>query len=83
MGEAIESFQIEYFDDAVNRYKVPKSQWKRWSKFQRRVFNGVHSQMLHQQHLFTHPKTDEIPRDEWKTIAWNAAWTAAGMAALP
>jgi hypothetical protein len=33
------------------------------------------------QHVFNaHPATYELPKDIWRTIAWNVAWEAADAA---
>ena len=76
----VESVTVTYFDDCANRYKVPKKQWGRWSKFQRSMFNRVHSAMIHNSALFRHPEAEPIPASHWKTTAWNAAWEAASAA---
>lgn len=60
-----------------NRYKVQKRMWRKWSQAARKVFNDTHFQMINSQWIFTHPQADKISREHWKTIAWNAAWTAA------
>jgi hypothetical protein len=60
----------------MNKYVVPKRQWKRWSPLAQSVFNTVFSTMLDQQ-LFQHPMAATLHRDHWDTTAWNAAWVAA------
>jgi hypothetical protein len=60
-----------------NLYKVPKSQWKKWSPQARRVFNTVYDSMVLNQWLFKHPKAPDLDNLHWKTTAWNAAWIAA------
>lgn len=79
---AVEKIEISYFDDTANRYRVPKSQWRKWSKEQRRVFNYIHSAMIRSPQFFQHPEAASIPRDHWKTTAWNAAWEAAHATAI-
>lgn len=59
-----------------NRYKVPLEQWKKWSRSAQTVFNAVYFQMK-KQRIFTHPKASKIPRNQWDTTRWNAAWIAA------
>ena len=71
------TYNVTYFDDTKNRYRVPKKQWSRWNEDQRRVFNHVHSAMTGNQDLFMHPKAEPVPVDHWKTTSWNAAWEAA------
>lgn len=77
MMNTAEKIEITYFDDTANRYKVPQKQWRKWSKAQRSVFNRVHSAMIQNPQFFQHPEAEKIPRDHWKTTAWNAAWEAA------
>lgn len=61
-----------------NKFKVPAKQWKKWdSIWQKTTFNVVYETMLRNQEMFLHPKTDKIPPLQWKTVCWNAAWTAA------
>lgn len=61
-----------------NRHKVPANQWKRWSNTARRVFNRLYDEMRPSyQRIFTHPKMLLLPREQWQTIRWNAAWMAA------
>jgi hypothetical protein len=59
-----------------NIYKVPKSAWKKWSDPAKETFNDVYEMLIHNQHLFIHPKTPLITQDFWKTTAWNVAWVA-------
>ena len=61
----------------INIAKVPKIQWKRWSKKARSVFNGVYSTMMGSQDLFKHPEDTSTKKEIWRTTAWNAAWVAA------
>lgn len=60
-----------------NIYKVPKSQWKKWTPHARRVFNYLYDLMLSNQDLFRHPNAPIRDAKLWKTTAWNAAWEAA------
>lgn len=63
--------------DAINRHRVPKKQWQKWSVAARKVFNEVYSAMAKNAKLFMHPKQERVPARMWTTTAWNAAWTAA------
>lgn len=63
--------------DSRNIHKVPKKQWAKWPRVARRVFNAVFRQMTDSQFAFLHPKSQPVAADQWKTVAWNAAWTAA------
>ena len=60
-----------------NEHKVVKAQWDSWAIGSQAVFNSVYQQMIRTPMLFLHPKTKRLPTREWKTICWNAAWTAA------
>lgn len=64
----------------ANLYHVPGKQWRKWSVKARGVFNLVYSTMRSNQGLFIHPKATKQTREHWGTVAWNAAWTAAGAA---
>lgn len=70
-----------YFSQMVveNTHKVPKSQWRKWSNHQRRVFNFVYHVMADQR-LFSHPMAAMQTDECWKTTRWNAAWIAADAA---
>jgi hypothetical protein len=61
----------------TNKYKVQKKKWRRWSEQAKGVFNSVYSAMITGQQYMTHPKTARVPRWQWRTTAWNAAWIAA------
>lgn len=62
----------------VNRFKVPKRQWNKWSSTARRVFNALyHSMRPSMQVFFLHPKATPASRQHWETTRWNAAWEAA------
>jgi hypothetical protein len=56
-----------------------KNKLKRWSKEGQKVFKQVYAMMFNQE-MITHPKQAPLPKDQWKTIAWNAAWLAADAA---
>jgi len=63
-----------------NSHKIPKKQWRRWSEDQRALFNGVYEDILAVgSDAWLHPVTVQrkLSADEFNTIAWNAAWTAA------
>lgn len=60
-----------------NIFKVPKSQWKKWSPLSRAVFNDVYCAMYEAQWMFLHPDAKINIHEHWTTTAWNAAWTAA------
>lgn len=69
--------KIEEPDDIINAYKVPKIQWKKWSKDQRRCFNYVFARMIEHPSHYLHPKAEEPSAAHFRTTAFNAAWTAA------
>ena len=60
-----------------NTHRVPAKQWYAWSLIARRVFNSVYEQMKLRQQVITHPDAPVIKPYHWRTVAWNAAWTAA------
>lgn len=62
---------------ASNSHKVPLKHWRKWTPQARKVFNETYETMLENQGLFLHPKMATVPQAQWKTTAWNAAWTAA------
>lgn len=64
----------------ANLYHVPAKQWRKWSARARGVFNLMYSTIRSNQLLFIHPKAPRHSREQWQTVAWNAAWTAAGAA---
>lgn len=64
----------------ANLYHVPGRQWCKWGPRARGVFNLVYSTIRSNQQLFIHPKAAKQTREHWGTVAWNAAWTAAGAA---
>lgn len=62
----------------VNKHKVPKSQWDRWSNAARKVFNTMyHSMRPSMQFAFIHPEAAPLAKKHWETTRWNAAWEAA------
>jgi hypothetical protein len=63
-----------------NPFKVPLSQWRKWTPEARAVFNEVNGRMRDNQKLVTHPDAKAMPPAQWETIAWNAAWLAADAA---
>lgn len=60
-----------------NIHKVPLKHWRKWTPQARKVFNETYETMLENQGLFLRPKQATVPQAQWKTTAWNAAWTAA------
>lgn len=65
-----------------NKFGVDPSCWKKWDEKQRKLFNGTYDDIVRVgSALFLHPVTvqRELSDDEFQTIAWNAAWTAARM----
>ena len=76
MSTKVEKFDLIYDSTTDNDYNVPDKQWRKWSPKQRQMFNMIWSAMTDDPKVFQHPASD-IPYEQWKTIAWNAAWTAA------
>jgi hypothetical protein len=64
-----------------NKHKVPKGFWNDWSNTAKRVFNKTYERMLRSQWVFMHPKATPMPKEHWKTVAWNASVIAADAAA--
>lgn len=60
-----------------NAWKVPLKQWRKWSQRGRMVFNYTFAVMRPSQTVMTHPKAPKLPKPQWQTVAWNAAWIAA------
>ena len=77
---AIEVVDVKHRESRVNLYNVPMKKWRKWCLTSRQVFNEVYSSMNMNQGLFLHPHTEKISRQQWKTVAWNAAWIAADAA---
>lgn len=61
----------------LNKYKVPKTQWRKWNQVQRQLFNDTYSFSLCNQSVLSHPKMDVIDNTQWNTLCWNFAWIAA------
>ena len=77
-ANVVNEVPLEVVDSAANQYNVPVDQWNKWDKSQRSRFNEVYSAMPLSPSLFTHKDAVTIPAEQWTTIAWNAAWVAAG-----
>lgn len=63
-----------------NTHKVASKTWRKWNAQQRALFNGVYEDIQNVgAKLFVHPVTAQrdLTDEEFDTIAWNAAWTAA------
>ena len=69
----------------TNKYKVPKKMWLKFKANGQKVFNEVMEQSFTNQTLTTHPESEGMPKEQWKTICWNiscyAAWAVAGIEA--
>ena len=61
----------------ANKYKVPKSQWRKWCPLARMVFNEMFGTTSINQNLFVWG--DDVPRTRrrWRVSCWNHAWLAA------
>ena len=73
----IETREMKVMQSRANLYHVPVKQWRKWPPKCRQVFNDVYSQMTAHQDFFKHPKAVQVPKSQWSTVCWNAAWTAA------
>ena len=70
--------EVTAVESTENEYNVPVDKWDKLDGSQRARFNTVYSAMRLSPSLFTHPDAITIPAEQWTTIAWNAAWVAAG-----
>lgn len=61
-----------------NTYRVPRRQWKKWSLVAHHVFNKTYEDMKRGGPAVWCPKCSvTLTEQDWDTIAWNAAFTAA------
>ena len=67
----------EKMKEPENKYKVAKSQWKKWPNLSKAVFNEVYSEMCYNEKFFLHTEASVPPTPHWKVTAWNSAWIAA------
>jgi len=70
--------EVEAVTSVANEFNVPSDKWDKLNVAQRSRFNTVYSSMKLSPSLFTHPNAITVPAEHWTTIAWNAAWVAAG-----
>lgn len=75
------SFQtgLATFMTAPNKNKVPKKQWRKWSRQARAVFNEIY-EAIYRGHRTLFPPAFTNTNFTAKTIkvmAWNSAWVAA------
>lgn len=70
---------VEVIDKIVssNPYHVPQKKWREWNREARIAFNRLYGSMQSNQYAYQHPKQELMSRAHWKTVCWNAAWTAA------
>lgn len=71
---------LEDTNMSINLYGVPASQWRKWTKHQRLLFNDVYGEITKiGPSLYFHPDTlnKGASAAEFQTAAWNAAWIAA------
>ena len=61
----------------ANKYKVAKSQWKKWNKIAGNSFNDYYEYFLENQWIFKHPESPCERQEYWDTTAWNMAWSLA------
>lgn len=64
---------------ASNKFGVSAEVWDAWPPAAREMFNGLYTYMYDNQPLFRHPKAPVLENEQWKTVAWNAAWIAADL----
>lgn len=58
-------------------YDVPED----WSEESKALFSRVYRHSSENQELFSHPKMEPLPPEQWNTICWNLAWMATDCAA--
>lgn len=63
--------------DVPNPHSIPKKQIKKWGPTGLALFNFVFEDIMSMGRVFLPPSMGKIGPEEFKTIAWNAAWTAA------
>lgn len=69
-----------------NLHGVHKEKWRKWSPEAQAIFNGLYEDIERVgQCCFLHPNTvaRNLSPDEFKTVAWNAAWLAADQVMQP
>lgn len=63
-----------------NAHNVPDDVWAKWGDAGKGRFNSVYTQMCRSPSTFNaHPDAEAIPDEQWRVIAWNAAWSAASL----
>jgi len=65
-----------------NEHGVDGNMWRKWNAQQRALFNGTYEDIMNVGvDLFVHPVTVQrkLSQEEFQVIAWNAAFTAAGI----
>lgn len=65
-----------------NTHKVDRDVWRKWNAEHRALFNTMFQNILNLgPDLFLHPVTRQrnLTDDEFRTIAWNAAWEAVSV----
>lgn len=63
----------------TNVHGVAKRQWKKWNQKERDLFNALYSFSVANPWVFSHPKSPELSKAEWDTVAWNHSWMAADL----
>lgn len=67
-----------------NTHKLPLKLWKTLETYEsKKLFNDLYKTTLKNQTVYTHPKMNKLPKEQWKTICWNmaleAAWLSLGI----
>lgn len=64
-----------------NLYKMNLRQWRKWPRSAKMAFNSTMDWLSKNQALVVHPQAVPITKKHWETIAHNAAFMAADVAA--
>lgn len=65
---------------AKNKYRAPKSKWKKWGKKGQAMFNEVYGMLLNKKVTATDLfGTSKKVKKVLRATRWNAAWIAADL----
>lgn len=65
----------------ANPHKVPKAQWRKWSRTAQKTFNlMMQSLRPSMQWAFLHNGAKLMARKDWQVTRWNVSWEAASIA---
>ncbi len=61
-----------------NKFEVPKKQWKKWNDVEQQCFIDLYESMIENPWAYD-PQLHMTYGEDWKTLAWNAAFMAADL----